>query len=166
MQLAAVPTDTVDSAALTAIKQARDELYQALQELRDLARGIHPAVLTQAGLAAALESVAERLPLNVALDVPLQRWDPAVESTAYFVVCEALSNTVKHARATSAHVEVRPQGHELCVAVTDDGNGAADLTAGSGLTGLTDRVAAIGGQLTVTSRPDAGTQLMARIPCG
>jgi signal transduction histidine kinase len=165
MRLAAVPAHTADPVALTVIDGARDELHHALEELRDLARGIHPAVLTQAGLAAALESMAERLLMPVELDVPQQRWDPAVESTAYFVACEALANTVKHAQATRAHVEVHDDGRALYLSVTDDGRGAVDLTAGSGLTGLRDRVAALGGELNVVSRPGAGTRLTAEIPC-
>jgi signal transduction histidine kinase len=166
MQLAALRAYTHDPAALTAVEQACDELSRALQELRDLARGIHPAVLTQAGLAAALEGVVERLPLPVQLDVPAQRWDPAVESTAYFVACEALANIVKHAAASRARVTVRPQGPELSVEVADDGRGGADLTVASGLAGLQDRVAALGGRLSVTSPARAGTLVVASIPCG
>ncbi|WP_433503360.1 sensor histidine kinase [Pseudonocardia halophobica] len=165
MHLAAVSASIDDHAVRCAIDQARGELDMALHELRGLARGIHPAVLTQAGLAPALESVVEGLPLEVALDIPPQRWNFAVEATAYFLACEALTNVVKHAGATSAAVKVRPESHRLRVAVTDDGVGGANVSAGSGLAGLHDRVAALGGRLTVISPRGSGTQLIAELPC-
>jgi signal transduction histidine kinase len=165
MHLAALSASLNDQVVRCGIDEARGELDTALHELRGLARGIHPAVLTQAGLAPALESVVEGLPLEVALDVPPQRWNLAVEATAYFLTCEALTNIVKHSSATSAAVKVRPEQHRLRVSIIDDGVGGADLTGGSGLAGLHDRVAALGGQLTVISPRGSGTQLIAELPC-
>jgi signal transduction histidine kinase len=154
-----------DPATRALLEQARDELRQALKELRDLARGIHPAVLEQVGLAAAIETVAEAAPLPVRVLVETDRLDPAVASTAYFVVCEALTNTVKHAAATRAEVTVRHHGGELRVTVTDDGGGGAATPAGGGLAGLTDRVAALGGRLRLDSPVGAGTRLTVELPC-
>ena len=165
MQLATVPAQAGSHATMSAINQVRTELNKALEELRDLARGIHPAVLTQGGLLSALESVVERLPLTVELDVPAQRWNPAVEATAYFVVCEALSNTVKHASATRAHIGVRQQGEDLQMLISDNGVGRANKVNGSGLAGLHDRVSALGGELAITSHQGEGTEIIARIPC-
>jgi len=165
MQLAAAEARMQEPAARALIEQARGELHQALQELRDLARGIHPPVLSQAGLGAAIESVAERLPLAVDVDAAARRWEPAVEATAYFVVCEALANTVKHAKASRATVRVRSREDQLWVEVADDGGGGADPRAGHGLSGLRDRIAALGGEIVVASPPGAGTRITASIPC-
>ena len=166
MHLAAVSASLDDDDAVRrGVDQARGELDTALQELRGLARGIHPAVLTQAGLAPALESVVEGLPLEVALDIPPQRWNFAVEATAYFLACEGLTNAVKHAGAARAAVRVRPVNQWLCVSVVDDGVGGADVARGSGLAGLHDRVAALGGRLTVVSPRGSGTRLVAELPC-
>jgi signal transduction histidine kinase len=156
----------VDAASAAAIDEARTELRLALQELRDLAQGIHPALLSQAGLSAAIEVVAERLPLPVEVDVPSCRFDPAAETTAYFVACEALANTVKHARASRATVRVRSYDRTLRLEVVDDGKGGADPAGGSGLAGLADRVRALGGDLIVASPQEVGTHITARIPCG
>jgi signal transduction histidine kinase len=154
-----------DPATQILLGQARDELRQALKDLRDLARGIHPAVLEQVGLEAAVETVAEAAPLPVRVTVTADRLAPAVASTAYFVVCEALTNIVKHADATRAEVTVRRSGDELHVAIADDGLGGATTPAGGGLAGLADRVAALGGRLRVDSPAGAGTQLTVELPC-
>ena len=136
-----------------------------LAELRDLAHGIHPAVLTQGGLGPALEDVAERLPLPVRLTVPATRVAPAVEATAYYVACEALTNAVKHARANGATVTIAIAGAELTMEITDDGVGGAHQ-AGEGLSNIVDRVSALDGEVTVVSPAGAGTRLEVRIPCG
>ncbi len=155
-----------DDPALRAIlDSAGDELLLALEELRELARGLHPAVLSDHGLCAAVEAVAERAPLPVTVDVPLdERLPETVEAAAYFVVCEALTNVAKYARASEARVRVeRNDGHAL-VEVVDDGVGGADERVGSGLRGLADRVEALGGRLVVTSPVGEGTAVRAQLP--
>jgi signal transduction histidine kinase len=137
----------------------------AVGELRDLASGIHPAVLSQRGLDAALESLASRAPVPVELESSLeQRLPIAVETAAYFVVAEALTNVAKYAEATHARVEVRRENGCAVVDVRDDGVGGADAAGGSGLRGLGDRVGALDGTLEVESPPGAGTLVRARIP--
>jgi len=144
---------------------AQEELQLALEELRELARGIHPAVLSDRGLRAALEALAGRSPVPVELvDTPVERLPPAVEAAAYFVVAEALTNVVKYADASQARVTVeRANGHAV-VEVADDGVGGADPSRGSGLRGLADRVAALDGRLSLESPQGAGTLLRAEIP--
>lgn len=154
-----------DPAMRELMEQARVELRRALRDLRDLARGIHPAVLEQIGLAAAVETIAETIPIPVDVTVDSGQLPQAVESTAYFVVCEALANVVKHANATHAAVAVRRHDGILNVAISDDGHGGATAVIGGGIAGLTDRVAALGGRLTVQSAPGAGTRLTADLPC-
>jgi len=158
-------TAAADPAVRALMEQARGELRQALKELRDLARGIHPAVLEQVGLGAAVEAVAESMPLPVHVTVDTHRLPAAVESTAYFVICEALTNIVKHASATQADVTVRRGERTVRVTVTDDGAGGATANAGGGLAGLTDRVAALGGHLDLDSSAGAGTRLTVELPC-
>jgi signal transduction histidine kinase len=151
--------------ARSLVESADDELRSAIAELRDLARGIHPAVLTDRGLAAALHDLANRAPIPVELaEPPAERLPDAVEAAAYFTVSEALTNIAKHAQAESATVEVREQGEVLVIEVADDGVGGAGDGDGSGLRGLTDRLAALGGELSVVSPPGGGTRLTARIP--
>lgn len=146
--------------------EAERELKQAIAELRELARGIHPAILTEAGLGPALESLAEHTPLPVALTTRLNgRLPPLVEATAYFVTAEALTNTAKHASATAATVSATVHDGWLDLQVADNGTGGADPARGSGLRGLLDRVAALGGQFTVEDDGAGGTRLEARIPC-
>ncbi|HJX43981.1 MAG TPA: ATP-binding protein, partial [Geodermatophilus sp.] len=141
------------------------ELAGALDELRELARGIYPVLLTDAGLGPALVSLAERCPVPAVVGtVPARRWADAVEQTCYFVVSEALANAAKHAGATQVVVEVRETGDGLCVEVGDDGVGGADA-GGSGLRGLADRVATLGGELSVRSPRGGGTRVVARVPC-
>jgi signal transduction histidine kinase len=155
----------VDAAALADLDEAGDELRTALVELRELARGIHPAILTEAGLGPAIESLAARstVPADVTA-VPDRRLPPAVESTAYFVVSEALANVAKYASATRATVSAACPGDSLRVEVRDDGIGGADPSRGSGLRGLADRVAAIGGTLSVASPVGDGTRLVVELP--
>jgi signal transduction histidine kinase/DNA-binding NarL/FixJ family response regulator len=138
----------------------------AISELRELARGIHPVVLTEAGLAAALESLAQRAPFPVTVEAPLPaRLPAAVEATAYFLVAEALTNSAKHARAREARVRAELIGDRLHIEVADDGIGGADLAGGTGLRGLADRVAALNGSLRLESPSGGGTRLAAEIPC-
>jgi signal transduction histidine kinase len=164
-QLTAAMTRTSDPVATAAFRQARLQLGAILAELRNLAHGIHPAVLTQGGLAAALEDVAERMPLPVRVAVPAVRVAPAVEATAYFVVCEALANVVKHAGASAAAVTVRADGSGLSLEISDDGVGGAG-PAGQGLANMQDRVRALDGEITIDSPPGLGTRVLVRIPCG
>jgi signal transduction histidine kinase len=164
-QLTAAMTRTSDPVATAAFRQARLQLGAILAELRNLAHGIHPAVLTQGGLAAALEDVAERLPLPVRVAAPDLALAPAVAATAYFVVCEALANVVKHAGAGSAAVTVRADGDWLSLEVCDDGVGGAAV-AGQGMTNMHDRVRALDGEVTIDSPPGYGTRVLVRIPCG
>jgi signal transduction histidine kinase len=142
------------------------ELRSALQELRELARGLHPQILTEEGLGAAVESLAERsaVPVRVHVDSD-ERLPEPVEATAYFVVAEALVNVSKYAQATSATVAVARANGSVLIDVRDDGVGGASPGAGSGLLGLEDRVAALGGLLAIESPSGRGTHLHAEIPC-
>jgi len=155
-----------DPALGALIESASKEAKEAITELRELARGIHPAVLTQAGLAGAVQALAERSPVPVTItEVPQRRFPAAVEATAYFVVSEALANVAKHARADAVRITIRTLADSLVVTVTDDGRGGAAPDGGSGLRGLSDRVAAAAGMLRIDSPPGAGTCLEATIPC-
>jgi PAS domain S-box-containing protein len=147
------------------LERLGEELAQASAELRELARGIHPAVLTERGLGPAIASIADRSPVPVdILEVPDERPPRAVETTAYFTVSEALTNVAKYAQATSANVRIAIEDERLVVEISDDGIGGADAGAGSGLSGLSDRVGAIDGTLTVTSPPGEGTIVRATLP--
>ena len=140
-------------------------LDAALGELRELARGIHPAILTRSGLEPAIAALAERAPVPVRVESAIDgRLAPAVEAAAYFVVAEALTNVARYAQAPEARVQVRLDGDAVVVLVADDGVGGADLNAGSGLRGLQDRLAVVDGVLAIDSPPGAGTRLEARIP--
>jgi signal transduction histidine kinase len=154
-----------DEAAVGSLESASEELRLALDELRELARGIHPAILTEAGLGPAIESLAARstVPSTVS-GLPDRRLSPAVESTAYFVVSEALTNVAKYSSATEVTISAECPSDSLRVEVSDDGVGGADPAAGSGLRGLADRVAALGGQLSVVSPSGGGTRVRAEIP--
>jgi signal transduction histidine kinase len=150
--------------ALELVSQAGDEAQRAIGELRDLARGIHPAVLTERGLGPALRDVAARCPVPVTvLTAPDERFAATVEATAYFVVSEALTNVAKYAQASSATVALEHSGDRLVVEVADDGRGGADPAAGSGLRGLMDRIAALDGTLGVDSPVGAGTRVRAEL---
>jgi signal transduction histidine kinase len=141
-----------------------EKLGVALTELRELARGIHPAILTQRGLAAALAALVERTPVDVDCDIDLdERVTPAAEAAAYFVAAEALTNVAKYAQAKNVSMRIRHDQQSLKLEVQDDGVGGADVT-GSGLRGIADRVAALEGTLTVTSPAGEGTLVVARIP--
>jgi signal transduction histidine kinase len=164
-QLTVAMTRTGDATAYGTLAEVRDGLKEVLAELRDLAHGIHPAVLSQGGLAAALEDVAERLPLPVRVTAPATRVATAVEATAYFVACEALANTVKHAKAASATVTVGIDEAQLNMQIADDGVGGIKST-GHGLANILDRVNALDGEVTIVSPPGKGTRLEVKIPCG
>jgi signal transduction histidine kinase len=147
------------------LADASEQLKTALAELRQLARGIHPAILTEAGLLAALRALARESPVPVALraDLP-ERLPEPVEAAVYFVVSEALTNVAKYAGADRVEVSMRIAGGQLQVHIADDGRGGADPMSGSGLRGLADRVAALGGGLDVRSPVGAGTQVVATLP--
>ena len=156
---------TPGSEAEALLGSAQEELAEALKELRDLAHGLHPATLTDHGLPAALASLAGRAPLPVELGVDLgERPDEAIEVAAYYVVSECLTNVAKYAHAQSAAVTVAEDAGDLLVEVSDDGIGGASLAKGSGLQGLADRVAALGGELEIESAAGEGTVVEARIP--
>jgi signal transduction histidine kinase len=145
---------------------AGEELERAIDELRELARGIHPNLLSRFGLQTALESVASRSTVAVTLDLDLPegRLDPSVETTAYYFVAEALTNTQRHAHATHATVRISVSEEAARILVGDDGIGGAVESAGSGLRGLRDRVEGVGGSFSLVSAPGGGTLLTARIP--
>ena len=148
------------------LTRARAELILALNELREIARGIHPAVLTDRGIGGALEALIARIPLAVALELRLgdERLPEPVEVAAYYVAAEALTNVVKHARAARAVVRVGREGGFAVVEVADDGAGGADAALGSGLAGLRDRVEALDGRLELSSPPGGGTRVRATFP--
>ncbi|MCK9921659.1 sensor histidine kinase [Frankia sp. AgPm24] len=158
-------TKATDPDTISAIEAAREDLRYALADLRSLARGIHPAVLSQGGLRPALEVVTAALPVEVELDVTADRFDAVLETGAYYTICEALTNTVKHAGATRAMVTVRNLGAEVQIDVADDGKGGAVEVDNGGLAGLADRVRALGGALVIASPSGGGTRLTANIPC-
>ena len=148
------------------LDQAIDELAAGLQEIRELARGLHPAILVERGFPAALEALALRAPVPVALvAVPGRALPAQVEAAAYYVVAEAIANVTKHAGATRVRVSAVDDGSMLVVEITDDGTGGAD-EEGDGLRGLADRVEALGGMLSLSSPPGGGTRLTASLPCG
>ena len=152
-------------AASTILGGAGEELALALQELRELARGLHPAILTDRGLAPALETLAERASVPVELEVDLDgRLPGPVEVAIFYVVSESLANIAKHADASAVTVRVAQSGDAVVVEVADDGVGGADDRQGSGLRGLSDRVEALDGRLVVESPPGAGTRVVATIP--
>jgi PAS domain S-box-containing protein len=153
-----------DSAVAQTLDNAIDEATAALHELRELARGIHPAVLTDQGLAPALRSLVKRAPLPVTLDMSAGRLDEQVEAAVYYIVSEALANVAKYANASSASVNVERGAKRVVVAVEDDGIGGADPSRGTGLRGLADRVAALDGTLTAQSPAGGGTRVRAEIP--
>jgi PAS domain S-box-containing protein len=158
-------TSADPGSAATVLAGAREELAHALEELRELARGIHPAVLTDRGLAAAVEALVARTPLPVAVELAEERLPSAVEAALYYVVAESLTNIVKYAGATAARVRVEVDGEGVVsLEVSDDGVGGADPARGSGLRGLADRIEALDGRLAVDSPRGAGTHVLVEIP--
>jgi signal transduction histidine kinase len=148
------------------VAEAHETAKLAIVEVRDLARGIHPAVLTDRGLDAAVSSLAARSPVPVSMSVDVDERPPAsTEAAAYYVVAEALTNVAKHARASKADVTIRRSGDRLTVQVRDDGVGGATIADDAGLAGLRDRVQALDGELHLLSPQGGPTVLMAEIPC-
>jgi signal transduction histidine kinase len=164
-QLRLAASGAADPAVGALLESAVAEARSANEELRELVRGVYPPILTEDGLAAAVESLALRNPIPVELDLVERRFPTQVEATAYFVTCESLNNVLKHANASSAVIRITETRGLLHVEVVDDGDGGAHPTAGSGLTGLSDRVEALGGRLRVESEPRLGTRVVAEIPC-
>jgi signal transduction histidine kinase len=146
------------------LDEAFQQLQQGLAELRDLAHGIHPAALSERGLAAALTGLAARSPIPVQLRVTTQRATPSDEAAIYFTVAEALTNVAKHAQATAANVTVDIAEHTITATIADDGAGGASTAAGSGLRGLADRLDALGGTLSIDSPPGGPTSIRAQAP--
>jgi signal transduction histidine kinase len=153
-----------DGTAADGLAAAGKDLAEALAELRELAAGIHPPLLTERGLAAALAALAERSPVPVRSAAPCERLPAIIETAVYFVCSEALANVAKHAQATWADIRVRLEGDLVTVSIADDGTGGADPSAGSGLKGVADRVEALGGRLLMRSSAGQGTRLLAEIP--
>jgi signal transduction histidine kinase len=155
-----------DPELVRSLDQSTADLKQAIAELRELARGIHPAILTEEGLPAAVEALADRssVPVRVQANFDDRLAEPA-EAVAYFVVAESIANVIKYSRACAARVELSRSNGMLLVEVADDGVGGADVTAGSGLRGLADRVAAVRGAFGVDRPPGGGTLVRAEIPC-
>jgi PAS domain S-box-containing protein len=165
LRLALEKLDGDPNAARNLLIGAADELAVALEELRELARGLHPAVLTEHGLGAAVETLASRVPFRVeVVETPSERLAEAIEAAAYYMIAEALTNVAKHAQASTVRVSVVRVGDEVAVEVADDGVGGADITTGSGLRGLCDRVESLGGRLELSSPAGNGTTLRAEIP--
>jgi signal transduction histidine kinase len=155
----------VDAGGGGLLEESEAELQQALRDLRELARGIHPAILTDSGLGAAIRTLAQRAPLPVDVDADEERLPAPVETAAYYVVAEALTNVAKYSRASRATVNVRRDDGLLRIDVRDDGVGGADPAGGTSLRGLGDRVGALNGMLRIHSPAGIGTHVTAEIPC-
>lgn len=164
--LAELELKASNSEASALVARGRGEARRALDQLRDLVRGIHPQVLTDHGLAAAVAELALRTPIPVAVNINLPRRLPALaETTAYFTVTEALTNAAKHSRATQIDITGKLVDERLILLITDDGRGGADPAAGTGLSGLADRLAILRGRLAVSSPIGGPTQLRVEVPC-
>ena len=164
LRVARARLESQPDSASELLDEAARELDAGLEELREIARGLHPAVLTDQGLRRALEVLAARLPVPVEIDAPGERLPERVEATAYYIVSEALTNVAKHADAHRAEVSVRRDGRVLRCEVSDDGRGGADPSGGTGILGLRDRAEAAGGTLSVVSPPGRGTVVTAALP--
>jgi PAS domain S-box-containing protein len=165
LRLALAKLDFDPAGARAVLVDAGDELDLALEELRELARGLHPAILTDRGLRAAVETLAARSPIPVEIaEIPDERLPEPVEAAAYYLIAEALTNVAKYAHASTVRARVAAADGNVVVEVSDNGVGGADPAAGSGLRGLADRVEALGGSLKVISPPAAGTAVRAEIP--
>jgi len=158
--------DSDPEGARELVDQAHQEAKDSITELRNVVRGVHPAVLTDRGLDAALSALAARSPVPVRIDVDvLERPSPTVEAVAYFVVSESLTNIARHSGATRAAVHIERDGDRLLVSVSDDGHGGATENPGGGLAGLRDRVAAVDGTFRLQSSPTGGTTVTVEVPC-
>ena len=155
--------DADESAAVLRVAEVEEELRAARAELNDFAQGIHPSALTKGGLSAALPELVSRPGIPVELELSVGRLAPAIEAAAYFLCSEALANAAKHAKATRMTMSVDDSGGRLVVVIADDGVGGADPARGSGLRGLSDRIEALGGRLSMESPPHRGTRLLAEI---
>jgi PAS domain S-box-containing protein len=164
LRVALAKLDSDPAAARASLVDAGEELAVALEELRELARGLHPAVLSERGLRAAVETLAGRAPVPVEIDISADRLPEQVEAAAYYLIAEALTNVARYAQASAVRVGVTAGDARVVVEVSDDGVGGADASGGSGLRGLADRVESLGGSLEVSSPPGAGTTLRAEIP--
>jgi signal transduction histidine kinase len=154
-----------DDDAVQLLAEAQEELATAVRELRELARGIHPAILSDQGLAAAARTLATRCAVPVDVTANGRRFPPAVETAGYYVIAEALANVIRYSGASRAWIEIGEANGLALIAVGDDGVGGADASVGTGLAGLADRVGALDGRLVVTSAPGSGTTVRAEIPC-
>jgi signal transduction histidine kinase len=163
--MARAKLDSDPAAAAELVAEAHEEAMRALAEIRDLARGIHPAVLTDRGLDAAVSALAGRCPVPVEIDVPRARLPEAVESTAYFFIAETLTNVARHSRASAAKVSASVDAGRLVIEVEDDGVGGASWAGGTGLRGLADRLAAYDGWLALRSPPGGPTVVSMQVPC-
>ena len=147
------------------LEQTSAELGAAVEDLRELARGVYPAVLREDGLAEALRALARRTPVPVTVVAELPRLDGGIEAAAYFLASEAVTNVVRHASASALTITAEHDGGRLRVCVADDGVGGADPARGSGLAGLADRFAALGGGMRVESASGRGTSVIGELPC-
>ena len=166
LRLGAIESTTRDEALKLAVRAVREDLHEALGELRDLAHGLYPAVLSQSGLGAALEAVVERLPVPVQASIQPGRWSPDVEGAGYLIACEALANACKHAGPCSIRLDIAQSGPDLVIEVSDDGLGSEALQGDASVRSIRDRVDTMGGRVQVTSTPGVGTTMRAAIPCG
>jgi signal transduction histidine kinase len=165
LQLARQALADTGGEGLELVEESLEHVQRAHAELRELARGMHPSILTQGGLGLALETLARRSAIPVTLEAEIgARLPEPVEVTAYFVVSEALTNAAKHSHASSVKVVADAADDQVRISISDDGVGGADETRGSGLVGITDRVEAVGGTLTIQSRPGEGTRLTIELP--
>ena len=166
LRMISAKLDNDPEAAGELLSAAQEDLAHGIDELRELARGIHPALLTEHGLGPALDALVTRAPVSVEIErLPHERLTPSVEAAAYYVVAEAITNVAKYARASRATVDIRRSNGSAMVTVSDDGVGGADPARGSGLRGLAARVEALNGRLDVDSPPEQGTRVTAEIPC-
>jgi signal transduction histidine kinase len=154
-----------DSKTAQLLEGSIGSLRQAIDELRRLARGIHPTILAEAGLMPAIRSLADRCPIPIEMTGDLDRIEPKLETALYFVAAEAITNAVKHSKGQRISIDVRRGSGWASVDISDDGMGGAELSRGTGLVGLADRVAAVGGRLDVRSSDLKGTTLHAEVPC-
>ena len=165
LRVALAKLESDPTAARAALAEAKDELGLAHEELRELARGLHPAVLAERGLRAAVEVLADRVPIPVEIaGIPDERLPEPVEAAAYYLIAEALTNVTKYARASTVRIRLAASDRTVVVEVSDDGVGGADPASGTGLRGLADRVEALDGSLEVESPIGAGTSLRAELP--